>query len=57
MPGIALLVGENTVSEMAITVTGSCGSGPCGARDLVEETHSTKIHCREKCKSNNWGVS
>lgn len=57
VPDIALPVGENTVSKMAVTVPRSRGSGPHGACDLVGETYINKIYCNEKCESNNWGVS
>lgn len=58
MPDIALPVGENTVSKMAVTVPRSHrGSGPHGAYDLVGETYINKIYYNDKCKSNNWGIS
>lgn len=53
MPGIALPVGENTVSKMAMAIPRR------HALALVEltiewETYINKTYCNEKCKSNSW---
>lgn len=53
MPGMALPVGENTVSNMAMAIPRR------RALALVEltiegETYINKTYCNEKCESSSW---